>query len=238
MLQKFVALSLCCGLMLAFAARAAENELTEQEKKDGWKLLFDGKETKGWKNRGKDTLVGWEIVGDSLKCVKPVGSDVVYMDEQFENFELSIDWKIAPKGNSGVFIRMSSIKDWINTGMEIQILDERELGERNHPSKSHGCGSLYDTVPRPADMNMKIDEWNHFDIVCNNEKISCKMNGVESFSINLNDEKWKTPQGKFNKPYATLPRLGYLMLQDHHSEVEFKNIKIKVLPGPAEKKDK
>ncbi len=87
-------------------------------------------------------------------------------------------------------------------------------------------------------MNMKIDEWNHFDIVCNNEKISCKQNGVESFSINLNDEKWKTKQGKFNKPYATLPRLGYLMLQDHHAEVEFKNIKVKVLPGPPEKKDK
>ncbi len=128
MLQKFVTLSLCCALMLAVAVRAAENELTEQEKKDGWKLLFDGKETKGWKNRGKDALVGWAIVGDSLKCVKPGSGDVVFMDEKFENFELSIDWKIAPKGNSGVFIRTSDLKDWINTGMEIQILDERELG--------------------------------------------------------------------------------------------------------------
>ena len=189
-----------------------------------------------WKNRFKDTAGGWAAENGELICKKPGSGDVVYMDEKFENFELSIDWKIAPKGNSGVFIRTSDLKDWINTGMEIQVLDEREEHEANHPSKSHAAGSLYDVVPRPEDMKMKEDDWNHFDIVCNNEKISCKMNGVESFSIDLKDEKWQKPQGKFKKPYATLPRLGYLMLQDHHAVVAFKNIKIKVLPPPPEAK--
>ena len=201
--------------------------MTDAETKDGWKLLFDGKELKGWLNKGKDAITGWAAENGEIVLKKPGVGDLVYMDEKFENFLLSCDWKIAPKGNSGVFIRTSDLKDWINTGMEIQILDDREAGEMRYPS--HKGAALYDVAPRPDDMTMKQDEWNHFDIVCDHEKISCKMNGVEAFSINLNDEKWKTKQGKFNKPYATLPRLGYLMLQDHHAEVRFKNIKIKNL---------
>src|SRR5437764_673232 len=105
MLQKSVALLLCCLAIAAFSLNAADNELTEQETKDGWKLLFDGKDIKGWKNRGKEELTGWAVEGGSLKLVKPGSGDIVYLDEKFENFQMSIDWKIAPKGNSGVFIR-------------------------------------------------------------------------------------------------------------------------------------
>ena len=227
MLSRLASLLCLSVLILIPISRAADNELTEQEQKDGWKLLFDGKEVKGWKNLGKDTLKGWVVEDGAMVLKKPGSGDAVYMDEKFENFAVSCDWKIAPKGNSGFFIRTSDLKDWINTGMEIQILDSRESGEMSR--KSHSSGDLYDVVARPDGVDMKQDDWNHFDIVCNNEKISCKLNGVETFAINLNDEKWKTKQGKFNKPYATLPRLGYLMLQDHHAEVRFKNIKIKVL---------
>jgi Domain of Unknown Function (DUF1080) len=56
------------------------------------------------------------------------------------------------------------------------------------------------------------------------------MNGVQTFAIDVSEEKWQKPQGKFNKPYGTLPRKGYLMLQDHGKMVEFKNIKLKPLP--------
>ena len=232
-MPRLFLLSVLC-LIGCSSLYAADNELTEQEQKDGWKLLFDGKVIKGWANIHKDTLTGWEAENGEMILKKPGVGDAVYMDEKFENFMLSCDWKIAPKGNSGVFIRTSDLKDWINTGMEIQVLDDRESGEMKFPSHTAGC--LYDVVARPADMKMKQDEWNHFDIVCDGPKISCKMNGVEAFSINLDDEKWKTKQGKFNKPYATLPRLGYIMLQDHHAVTAFKNIKIKVLPKAEEKK--
>ena len=226
MRKAFPILALC--LMACVMARAADNELTDDEKKDGWKLLFDGKEITGWSNLNSDKNVNWTVENGSLICKKPMHKDLVYMAEQFENFQLSIDWKIAPKGNSGVFIRMSDLKDWINTGMEVQVLDSREAGEMRFPK--HVAAALYDVVAPPADMAMKQDDWNHFDIVCDGPKISAKMNGVEAWSIDLNDEKWKTKQGKFNKPYATLPRKGYLMLQDHGGVVEFKNIKIKELP--------
>ncbi len=220
-------LSLC----LTATAFGADNELSNAEKKDGWKLLFDGTATTGWVNREKDTLAaGWEAKAGVLTCKS--GGDAVYQTEQFENFMLSIDWKIADKGNSGVFIRMSSQKDWINTGMEVQILDVNEAGEMSHPS--HVAGALYDVVVPNADApKMKAGEWNHFDIVCDGPKISCKMNGTTTFAINVSEEKWQKNQGKFNKPYGTLPRKGYLMLQDHHSMVEFKNIKIKVLDDAA-----
>jgi hypothetical protein len=156
------------------------------------------------------------------------GGDAIYVAEQFENFILSIDWKIANKGNSGVFIRLSDIKDWINTGAEIQVLDINESGEMGRPT--HTAGSLYDLVAAPETNRMKPDAWNTFVITCDGPKISTVMNGTETFAIDLTDEKWSKPQGKFKKPYATLPRKGYLMLQDHGAMVEFKNIKIKPLP--------
>lgn len=219
-------LSLC----LAATAFGADNELTDAEKKDGWKLLFDGKSTEGWVNRDKDDLKNWKAV-DGTFTREGGGGDAVYKAEQFENFILSLDWKIADKGNSGVFIRLSSLKDWINTGAEIQILDINEKGEMSRPN--HIAGSLYDLVAPPEGVRMKPGEWNHFDITCDGPKISTKMNGVETFAIDLTEEKWQKPQGKFKLPYATLPRKGYLMLQDHGQVVSFKNLKIKVLGDAA-----
>jgi hypothetical protein len=213
-------------LGLAATAFAADNELSATEKQEGWKLLFDGTATTGWANRDKDTLTSWEAKDGALSCKG--GGDAVYKAEQFENFVLSLDWKIADKGNSGVFIRLSSEKDWINTGMEVQVLDLNEAGEMSRPS--HVAGALYDVViPDPAAPRMKPGEWNHFDITCDGPKISCKMNGAQTFAIDVSEEKWQKPQGKFKLPYGTLPRKGWIMLQDHHSPVQFKNIKLKVL---------
>lgn len=216
-------LSLC----LATTAFAADNQLTDSEKADGWKLLFDGSATTGWVTRDKKELTNWKAIDGNLTRDSR-GGDAIYDAEQFENFILSLDWKVADKGNSGVFIRLSSIQDWVNTGAEIQILDLNETGEMGRPT--HIAGSLYDLVAPPDGVRMKPGEWNHFDITCDGPKISTTMNGVQTFAIDVSEEKWQKPQGKFNKPYGTLPRKGYLMLQDHGKMVEFKNIKLKPLP--------
>ncbi len=215
------------SLGLVATSLAADNQLTDAEKASGWKLLFDGSATTGWITRGKKELTNWKAIGGSLTRDSG-GGDAIYDAEQFENFSLSLDWKIADKGNSGVFIRLSSIHDWINTGAEIQILDLNEAGEMSRPT--HIAGSLYDLVAPPDGVRMKPGEWNHFDITCDGPKISTTMNGVQTFAIDVSEEKWQKPQGKFNKPYGTLPRKGYLMLQDHGKMVEFKNIKLKPLP--------
>ena len=216
-------LSLC----LATTSFTADNQLTDSEKAAGWKLLFDGSATTGWVTRGKKELTNWKAIDGSLTR-EDRGGDAIYDAEQFENFILSLDWKIADKGNSGVFIRLSSLQDWVNTGAEIQILDLNETGEMGRPT--HIAGSLYDLVAPPDGVRMKPSEWNHFDITCDGPKISTTMNGVQTFAIDVSEEKWQMPQGKFNKPYGTLPRKGYLMLQDHGKMVEFKNIKLKPLP--------
>ncbi len=216
-------LSLC----LATTSFTADNQLTDSEKAAGWKLLFDGSATTGWVTRGKKELTNWKAIDGSLTR-EDRGGDAIYDAEQFENFILSLDWKIADKGNSGVFIRLSSLQDWVNTGAEIQILDLNETGEMGRPT--HIAGSLYDLVAPPDSVRMKPGEWNHFDITCDGSKISTTMNGVQTFAIDVSEEKWQKPQGKFNKPYGTLPRKGYLMLQDHGKMVEFKNIKLKPLP--------
>lgn len=218
MLKTFLAVLLMVAWVIP--ASAADNELSDKEKADGWKLLFDGKSTSGWTNRLSDKLVNW-AAEDGALTRKDKGGDIVYNAEQFENFELSIEWKTT--GNSGVFVRMSDQKDWLNTGMEIQVLPKAGIGK-------HDAGSLYDLIAPPAEAKVKEGDWNHFHIVCNGPHISAKMNGVETFKIDLNDEKWKSPQGKFKKPYASLPRKGWIMMQDHGAAVSYKNIKVKVLP--------
>ena len=217
MIKTLVASILSVAVL--FTAAAADNELSDKEKADGWKLIFNGKDTSGWTNRLSDKLTNWEVKDGALTRTAK-GTDVVYTAEQFENFELSIDWKT--EGNSGVFIRMSDQKDWLNTGMEIQVLPKAGVGK-------HDAGSLYDLIAPPAEAKVNEGGWNNFHIVCNGPIISAKMNGVETFKIDLNDEKWKTPQGKFNKAYATLPRKGFIMLQEHGNNVAYKNIKVKVL---------
>lgn len=205
----------------AVEGRAQDSQLTKQEKAQGWKMLFNGSDTSGWANREKDTVSNWGAEDGALVLKKPNGGDLVYVAEQFENFELSLDWKA--EGNSGVFVRMSDQKDWLNTGLEIQILPTKG-------TNVHSAGALYDLVaPSPA-VTVKEKDWNNFDIVCRGPLVSCKMNGVETFRIDLRDEKWKSPQGKFKLPYATLPRKGWIMLQDHGAVIAFRNLRIKPLP--------
>ena len=194
--------------------------LTKQERAQGWKLLFNGQDTTGWANLGKSTVSNWSVNDGTLVLTEPGGEDLVYVTEQFEDFELSIDWKT--EGNSGVFVRMSDQTDWLNTGMEIQILP-------HYGTTTHSTGALYDLVAPPAEATVREKDWNNFQILCDGPMVSCKLNGVETFRINLRDDRWKTPQGKFKLPYASLPRKGWIMLQDHGKRVVFRNIRVRPL---------
>jgi Domain of Unknown Function (DUF1080) len=223
-------LIIACLLFVPYLG-AADNVLTEAEKTDGWKLLFDGTTTTGWVNRGKDELANdmknWKA-DNGVLVRSESGGDAVYASEQFENFILSLEWKIADSGNSGVFVRLSDIKDWVNSAPEIQIHD---VNARKYVLKPpHQAGALYGLLAPPESLRMKPGEWNHFMITCNGPHITALMNGQQTFALDLTEEKWQSPQGKFKRPYATLPRKGYIMLQDHGAEVAFKNIKIKLLP--------
>src|SRR5262245_13200431 len=94
-----------CLLAAGTLSAQTDNELTKQEKKDGWKLLFDGKSNKGWRNYNKpDIGVGWQAANGTLYLDSRLGKggDILF-EREFENFELVLDWKIDSCGNSGIF---------------------------------------------------------------------------------------------------------------------------------------
>jgi hypothetical protein len=211
--------------------RAQENTLTEQEKHDGWVLLFDGKTTRGWMTP-KEQPVPVTHVQDGTLNPHPCDYMLVY-ERPLENFVLSLDFKISPNCNSGVFVRTKSLtprpgKDVGFNGIEVAIDATPEPG-------FHSTGALYDLVPTRINAMKPVGEWNHMTISSQGPQISVELNGKPVSAINLDQwvEPNKRPDGsehKFDIAYREHPRIGYIGLQDHGSDCWYRNIKLKNLP--------
>lgn len=216
---------------LALAPCAQEmNTLTDQEKAEGWKLLFDGKTTEGWRGYKKDKCPdGWKAVDGALARVGG-GGDIVTV-EQFESYELALEWKVAEKGNSGVMFHVAETKGPpYHTGPEMQVLDnERHPDGKNPKTSSGSCYALYapsKNVCNPA------GQWNKAKLVVNGAKVDHWLNGEKIVSYELGSEEWNAfvAASKFKAwPDFGKGRKGHLCLQDHGDRVEYRNIKIKVL---------
>jgi hypothetical protein len=213
----------------AFAA-ADDNTLTEEEKKAGWRLLFDGKTSTGWRGYKKDKFPdGWKIQDGMMSRVTG-GGDIVTVD-QYENFELLVDWKITEGSNSGVMFRVQETeKSPYMTGPEIQILDD------DHHKVPHtgltATGSCYALYPPTKDAVKPIGEWNRFRIVMNHNKGEVWLNGEKIVEYEIGSPDWnKKVEGSKFKEWGSFAKSakGYIDLQDHGGRVDFKNIKIKVL---------
>ena len=137
-------------LVPGFAALGAEpNTLTDQEKKAGFKLLFDGKTTNGWRSYQKKQInPGWQVVDGALTRAKEGAGDIVTQD-QYGAFELLIDYKISPGGNSGIMFHVTEDEatPWM-TGPEIQVQDNKDGGD---PQKSGWLYQLYEPPKGPKD---------------------------------------------------------------------------------------
>src|SRR5216683_4310218 len=206
----------------------ADNGLTEKEKDDGWILLFDGKTRGGWMtSSGKPSRT--PVEDGSINPHKCGGYMMVHK-EKWENFMLSLDFKISKGCNSGVFVCTYSLeprpgKDVGFNGIEVQLLDSKGAGY-------YDTGSLYDLV-KPAKNAMKpVGEWNHILIRCDKNLIEVELNGEKVTRMDL--DEWTKPNlrpdgtpHKFDIAYKDHPRKGYIGLQDHGSPCWFKNIKIK-----------
>jgi hypothetical protein len=211
--------------MLALALFAAgDNELTDQEKKDGWILLFDGKSPDGWINLKQANIEDG--------CINPYksGNYVTCSKEKYGNFVLTCDFKISKNCNSGVFIRTGDPKDPVQTGIEIQVLD---TAGKEKPSK-HDSGSIYDLVAPTKNTMKPAGEWNHYEITCDKNKIKVVLNGEAIAEMDLDQwtEAGKGPDGtknKFTKALRDFPREGHLGFQDHGQPCWFKNVKLKKL---------
>jgi hypothetical protein len=223
---------ICCLFSLAlFSAFGADNQLTTQEKSDGWLLLFDGQTLKGWMT--SDQRPSRRPVEDH--CINPHGSGHYMMvhTQQWSNFILSLDFKISKGCNSGIFVRTASLnarpgKDVGYNGIEVQILDSTT-------SDYYDTGAIYD-LSKPSKNAMKpAGEWNHIEVSCNGSIIDVVLNSEKVNHVDLDTftEPNKRPDGtphKFDIAYKDHPREGYIGLQDHGSDCWFKNIKLKPLP--------
>jgi Domain of Unknown Function (DUF1080) len=200
--------------------------------KNGWEILFDGKNMDAWDYDASTGAWGIDSEG-ALYVVK--GGPHVFTKKRYCDFILELDYKIAggKKSNSGVFIHAHDKHDEVNTGMEIQILDNADYGVGWDAMNANGA--LYDLVHPSVDANKPLGEWNHYKITVNGSNISIISNGKEIVKADLS--KWTTPMqnpdghhNKFPHAIAALPQEGFIGLQNYGGvPVWFKNIKLKPL---------
>jgi hypothetical protein len=224
--------------IIAFIAVAAQNEkintLSEKEKKEGWRLLFNGKNLDGWRTFQGKEISGWKVV-DGVLNNSGVGSDHggdIITREKFQDFELSLEWKIAPKSNSGIFYH---VNEKIGTaiyesGPEYQLIDDKGWPEKLRDDQYSGANYGMH-APKNAIVK-ELSEWNQTRIIVDGPHVLHYLNGVKVVDYELWNNDWKMlkEKGKWKDyPYYGMARKGQIGLQDHGGLAQFRNIKIKVI---------
>lgn len=207
------------------------NTISDAEKKDGWKLLFDGKTTAGWKGFKKDKFPeqGW-TVKDGILSVNKTGGDIC-TTEQYGDFEFKIDWRASKGANSGIIYRSTEDHGapW-ETGYECQILDNANHNDGKKPQTR--AGTLYDIMPCAFDVARPAGEWNHVHIIVKGTHIQHWLNGFKVVDVDTTSDEYKQAHAKSKWPgmkdYGTRTK-GVIDLQEHGDFVEFRNIKVKEL---------
>jgi hypothetical protein len=224
--------SMAAAPSVVAAKAAADNTQTAKEKADGWKLLFDGKTTNGWRIYNKQgTPEGWKAVDGILTRVDKEG-DLITTD-QYESFDLTLDWKIAEGGNSGIFYHgiEKEGQPIYYSAPEYQLLDnERHPDAKNGPS--HQCGANYDLIASSKDVCKAAGQWNASRVVIRGPHVEHWLNGEKIVEYELWSDPWKAlvAKSKFAKwPDYGMAKTGHIGLQEHGFKIEFKNIKLKVL---------
>ncbi len=220
------------ALMLGAALAAPQDAGTRTG--NGWRDLFDGRTTNGWRGFRQQTMPdGWKVVDGALTRVGKAG-DIVSLEE-FGNFELIAEWKIAPGANSGIFYRVvendNDPEMWM-AAPEYQIIDDRGYPEPLKPTQKTAAN--YDLHPPERDATRPAGSWNTTRIVVNGSHVEHWLNGVEIVSYELWTDEWNklVAQSKFqgHPRYARASR-GRIGIQDHGDWIAFRSLRIRDLPG-------
>lgn len=239
------------GLILLTAVSIAACNSQSEKKADepavnktdsGWVSLFDGKTLTGWHNYGKTTVgEAWKVADGTLylDTTKKAGwqtaqgGDIVSAEE-YDNFDLKLEWKIAPGGNSGIIFYVhedtSKYKYVWQTGPEMQVLDNDLHSDGKIPK--HRAGDLYDLISCKTETVKKPGEWNEAEIIAKDGKLDFFLNGTNVVSTTIWDDAWKSlvAGSKFKEwPDFGTYKKGHIALQDHGNTVWYRNIKIKRL---------
>lgn len=225
--------------------KLTENDFTtaKTQENQGWTVLFDGKTFDGWHRYNHDSpSSAWKIENGAMTfdpSAVTQGDNVhdLVTDRSFTNFELSMEWKIAKGGNSGIFWGVVEKKEFHTpyyTGPEIQVLDNERHPDALMNPKFHQAGALYDMVQPTQDVCKPAESWNHVVITINHNTNNggVVLNGVEIVTFPVNGEGWDTlvANSKF-KTWEAFGKYktGKIGLQDHGDVVSYRNIKIREL---------
>jgi hypothetical protein len=251
-IRLFLLAALWLGSTTA-SAEQAPNTLSEAERQAGWKLLFDGRSAEAFRNFRKDSLSsGWEVRDGALVRVASGAGDIITRD-QFGAFELELEYRIAPGGNSGIMFHVTEEEDtpW-KTGPEVQVLDNPKGKD---PQKTGWLYQLYApetpaavrqaeeaagrTPPTHLDATRPAGEWNRITLRVAPEGSEVAVNGVAYERFIKGSQDWNERVAK--SKFAAFPKFGkadrgHVCLQDHGDEVAYRSIKVRELPsagGPA-----
>ncbi len=221
------------GLAIIFwgSAGSAQVQLTREEMRQGWRLLFDGVTSNGWKSAQGPNFPdrGWEIKNGELTVLAGgKGGDIVTV-EQFSDFELVLEFKLTPGANSGI---KYFVQPGTSLGLEYQILDDEK-----HPDAKQGVSgnrtlaSLYDLIPAENKQPRPIGEWNQARIVVTGSHVEHWLNGIKVVSFDRSSQCFRALVQK--SKYKDIEGFGqhehgHILLQDHGDTVLFRNIKIRV----------
>ena len=223
----------------------AANRLTEAERAAGWRLLFDGQSFEGWKVYGSDEPISHWVIDDGAlhftrdvsfaglvwNHVNPFAQSAVDLmtRERFGDFELSIDWRISPGGNSGIFYAVpdeSTPLSW-DLGLEMQVLDD--AGHYDGEIDRHRAGDLYDLQSLATGAARAVGEWNRARIRVEGDRVRHWLNDVLVADIVRGSPEWDAAiaRSKFDgTPGFGRARTGHITLQDHGDPVWYRNVKI------------
>jgi len=211
---------------------APANQLTPEEKAAGWKLLFDGKSTHGWRSFKKQTFPakGWVVEDGWLHCLGQHGGDII-TDAEFNDLELQWEWKLAPDGNSGVkYFVLESRPSAL--GHEYQMIDDEREPDAVRAGGKHLTASFYDVLAPNHPPVKPAGELNFSRILVQGNHVEHWLNGIKVLEYECGSEpvkaavaasKFKNTPGFGNKVKA------HLLLQDHNTEVWFRNVRIREL---------
>jgi hypothetical protein len=233
-----VAVSLLAGAASHAAAQtdSTPNTLTPAEKAAGWTLLFDGRSLEGWRGYKKPDANGlrWKVEDGSLTLPSTTApgtrsGDIVSKDT-FEQFELVLDWRVAPGGNSGVkYFILEDLNSAI--GHEYQLIDDAQHADAKVGAHRQ-TAALYDVLPA-ADRPIKAGgEWNTTRIVVRGQTAEHWLNGKKVLQYELGSPMLKSAiqKSKFKDVARFGTRQnGHVLLQDHNDQVWFRTIKIRRL---------
>jgi Domain of Unknown Function (DUF1080) len=222
---------LATAAVCAVAVTSARAQTDSPAKSGDWKTLFDGTSLDAWRGYKQDKAPeGWKIVDGTLFKDTSV-ADLVTKDE-FGDFELSLEWKISPGGNAGIFYRGTEEYDHIYwSGPEYQLLDDEKGDDNKSPlTRAAAAYAVYPPInskPKPA------GQWNATRIVVKGPHVEHWLNGTKVVEYELWSPDWKAKvkASKFNDwPNYGLAKKGHIALQgDHEGTLAFRNIRIREL---------